>query len=63
MIKIENIELNGNTFKRTYSDAGHKIRKVGTEEVYAEAVDLLTSTFIYEETEELIVTPEEVIEE
>jgi len=60
MIKTENIELNGNTFKRTFSDTGHKIRKVGTEEVYAEAVDLLSSTFTYEETEELIVIPEEV---
>ena len=39
MIVIE--EKNG--YKKTTSDSGLKIRKVGTNEVYDEAYDLLTS--------------------
>jgi len=59
MIKSENIELNGSTFKRTYSDSNKMIHKVGTDEVYTEAVDLLTSTSTYVETSDLIeVLPE-----
>lgn len=46
MLKTE--EKNG--FKHTYSDAGLKICKVGTNEVYDDAMDLLTSTATYEET-------------
>lgn len=39
---------------RTYSDANLKIRKVGTEEVYDEAIDIEGAPYTYEETEELI---------
>lgn len=38
------------TFRRTISDTGLTIRKVGTDEVYSEAIDVLTSTATYEET-------------
>ena len=35
---------------RTYSDENKYIRKVGTEEVYSEAVDIESAPFEYEET-------------
>ena len=47
MIKIETIN---ERLKKTYSDSNKMIRKVGTQEIYTEAVDLITSTFQYEET-------------
>lgn len=37
---------------RTYSDSGKKIQKVGTDEIYDEAIDLATSGYIYVETDE-----------
>ena len=42
-------EILNERLKRTYSDSGKVIKKVGTEEFYSEAVDLITSTFEYEE--------------
>ena len=39
---------------RTYSTEGFMIRKVGTDEVYDEAVDVEFAPFYYEETEERI---------
>lgn len=36
---------------RTYSDAGKMIRKVGTDEMYAEAIDPEGSGRTYEETD------------
>lgn len=39
---------------RTYSDEGFYIKKVGTEEVYDEAVDIENAPFVYEETGDLI---------
>ena len=39
---------------RTYSDKGYAIQKVGTEEIYEEAIDVETSTFEYEETTETL---------
>lgn len=39
---------------RTYSDRGVYIHKVGTKEKYTEAIDIETSNFTYEETDELI---------
>ena len=44
----------GVTLYRTYSDANLKIRKVGTEEIYSEAIDIEGAPYTYEETEELI---------
>ena len=35
---------------RTYSTDGFKIRKVGTEEIYEEAIDVEDANFTYEET-------------
>lgn len=35
---------------RTYSDRDVKIKKVGTEEIYGEAIDVETQLFYYEET-------------
>ena len=39
---------------RTYSINGVKIRKVGTEEVYDDAVDIENAPYEYEETNERI---------
>ena len=44
----------GVILNRSYSDRGVKIRKVGTDEVYDEAVDVEGASFKYEETDELI---------
>lgn len=43
----------------SFSDKGVKIRKVGTSEIYDEAIDVQNAPFVYEETNELI----EVIKE
>lgn len=50
----EGVKLN-----RTYSDNGVKIKKVGTEEVYNEAVDVEGASFTYEETDQPVDTIEE----
>ena len=55
MIKIEVLEQ----FKKTYSDENFLIRKIGTNEIYSEAYDLLTSEYEYEETDILITENEE----
>ena len=39
---------------RTYSDANKYIKKVGTEEVYSEAIDVENAPYEYEETKEEI---------
>ena len=39
---------------RTYSDENYRIRKVGTNEVYDEAIDIEDSEYEYEETDEKI---------
>lgn len=45
---------------RTYSDHGLKIRKVGTSEVYDEAIDIANVGYTYLETDELVeIDPEE----
>lgn len=36
---------------KTYSADGYKIRKVGTDEVYDEAIDIETAPYEYEETD------------
>jgi hypothetical protein len=41
---------------RTFSDNGLKIHKVGTDEVYDEAIDVENATFVYEETDEQVET-------
>lgn len=47
-------ESDGKEFKKTYSDKGFLIKKIGTDEFYDEAIDLPNATFEYEETTELI---------
>jgi hypothetical protein len=39
---------------RTYSTEGLKIYKVGTDEIYDEAIDIDNVSYVYEETEECI---------
>lgn len=44
---------------RTYSDENYMIRKVGTEEIYEEAIDVENAPYEYEETTE----PVEILNE
>lgn len=39
---------------RHYSDRGLKIRKIGTDEIYDEAIDIADIGYVYEETESQI---------
>jgi len=39
---------------RTYSNEGFKIKQIETDTIYDEAIDIETSNYTYEETEELI---------
>ena len=48
------IREDGIILYRTYSDANLYIRKVGTEEVYSEAVDVSNAPYTYEETDDVI---------
>lgn len=56
MIKKEffRIREDGVVLYRTYSDANLYISKVGTEEVYSEAIDVSNATYTYEETSKAI---------
>jgi len=54
MIQQETVTFNGREFRRTYSDEGYLIRKVGTDEIYSEAVDLPYRNFEYVETDQSI---------
>lgn len=50
MIITEIITHNGREFKRTYTTTeGMMLHKVGTDEYYGEAVDVIDSNFTYEE--------------
>lgn len=60
MIKTETLS---NSLIRTYSDKSRIIKKVGTEELYSEAIDLSTSNYSYIETDEIMeCTDSEAIE-
>ena len=50
MIIKEIVPINGREFIRHYSDT-YKIRKIGTDEIYSEAVDLPDTGFSYIETD------------
>lgn len=50
MIVREEIKINDKPFYKTYSDKGKMIQKEGTEEKYAEAIDVILYKYI--ETEE-----------
>lgn len=54
MIVEEIITIKGRELKKRYSDEDYYIKKVGTEELYAEAIDSLTATYQYEETDKKI---------
>ncbi len=43
----------GTKLYRTYSDEDKKIAKVGTDEVYDEAIDVEGSDYIYKEIDEM----------
>lgn len=49
-----NTRKDGVRLFKTYSDIQHYIRKVGTEEIYSEAIDVENSGYEYEETDILI---------
>lgn len=49
MTRADGVEL-----IRTYSDKGVKIKKVGTDEIYDEAVDVEYAPYTYEETDKPI---------
>ena len=61
MIKVEfyRTREDGVNLYRTYSDENFMIRKVGTDEIYGEAIDVENSGFTYEETEMPIEETEE----
>ena len=54
MIKTEIVKFGQKEFKRTYSDKGLVIQKIGTEERYSEAIDILDNEFEYVETNEKV---------
>lgn len=53
----------GTELQRTYSDQNKYIRKIGTHEIYAEAVDIAPFRFEYEETDMDIEPDEKAPEE
>lgn len=44
-------EIINEQLEKHYSDAGFKIRKIGTEEIYEDAIDLIELGYEYEETD------------
>ena len=48
---------------RNYSDEGLQIRKVGTDEIYDEAIDVEGAPYTYEETELPVYPTEDATEE
>lgn len=63
MIIIETITLNNRQFIKTYSNEGYYIQKVGTEEIYSEAIDIPTANYEYIETDQKIEEDSENMEE
>lgn len=54
MIITEMIKVKEKNFKRTYSDENFYIQKVGTDEIYSEAIDIPTANYEYVETDQKI---------
>lgn len=48
------VRKDGVNLYRTFSNAGVKIKKVGTDEIYEEAIDVENAPYKYEETNEKI---------
>ena len=63
MIQTEPLTINNHALIRTYSDAGVKIRKDGTDEIYDEAIDPADSGRTYTETDEKVEVAEEPVEQ
>lgn len=63
MIKREFYETrnDGVSLYRTYSDINHYIKQVETGNIYSEAIDTEDASYTYEETEDIILTPEEMM--
>ena len=55
--------FDGVNLYRTYSDAGYYIKQNPTGVVYAEAIDVESAPYTYEETDELIEKPAVEVEE
>jgi hypothetical protein len=53
----------GTNLYKTYSDENYYIQKVGTDEVYSEAIDVENSTYEYIETKEKIEDDFEEVDE
>lgn len=51
MIKTEYLTINGIDFIKHYSSERFKIRKIGTDEIYDEAIDPIGTNRVYEETD------------
>ena len=60
MIVQETVTIQDKQFKHTYSDANYFIQKEGTNEIYAEAFDVITSTATYIETDKQIPIDDEL---
>lgn len=58
LVEFYRTREDGVNLYRKYSDQGFKIKKIGTDEIYDEAIDVASSTFVYEETAEPIETEE-----
>ena len=54
MLVTEEIIINSKRYVHNYSDAGFYINKVGTTEMYEDAIDLPDSGFQYIETDNYI---------
>lgn len=59
IIQTEPMTINNHALIRTCSDAGFKIRKSGTDEIYDEAIDPADGGRTYSETNEPVEMPEE----
>lgn len=60
MIVQEIVTIDDKQFKHTFSDANYYIQKEGTQEIYAEAFDVMTSTATYIETDKQIPIDDEL---
>lgn len=56
MVKKEfyRVREDGVILYRSYSDEGYYIQKVGTDEVYTEAIDVENAPYVYVETDKKI---------
>lgn len=60
MLKQEIVELYGNQFRKSYSDEGFYILQIETGIEYDIAIDVLTSSYTYKETDKKIEEHEEI---